>query len=177
MVLHIPWFPPKIISPETNKVTLKNTFSSTLVEENLFFRVTSLVSGEIVFGGDHGMWRTIAYAQCILSDTVGFRRSFWIIRYFFVRTTRPLVSLYCCTAVVGSPLSRCFRRYRPYPRSNFFFSAFRGEDLEKLCHGFCWFFCAHSLDLFLYAKSVFVLGKDGILYFIILRSDGFLWSP
>ena len=73
------------------------------------------------------MWRTIAYAQCILCDTVGFRRSFWI-------------------AVVGSPLSTCFRRYhRPYTLTRFFF----------VC-----------------AKSVFVQRKDGILYFNILRNNG-----
>ena len=85
------------------------------MEENVFFGVTLLVSGEIVFDGDHGMWRTIAYAQCILCDNVGFRRSFWIIRY--------------------------------------------------------------SCVFFLCAKSVFVLRKDGILYFIILRNNGFRWSP
>ena len=56
------------------------------VEENAIFRVTLLVSGEIVFDEDHGMWGTIEYTLCILCDTVGFRRSFWI-------------------AVVGSPLS------------------------------------------------------------------------
>ena len=72
------------------------------VEENAIFRVTLLVSGEIVFDEDHGMWGTIAYTRCILCDTVGFRRSFWI-------------------AVIGSPLSTCFRRYhRPYTLTRFF---------------------------------------------------------
>ena len=40
---------------------------------------------------------------------------------------------------------------------------------------------AHSFDFnFFYAKSVFVLfslRKDGILYFNILRNNGFRWSP
>ena len=126
------------------------------MEEKIFFRVTLLVSGEIIFGGNHGMWRTIAYAPCILCDTVGLRRSFWIIRYSCVCTIRPLVSLYCYTAVVGSPLSRRFRRYyRPYPRSNFFFSAFRGGDLEKWCHGFCCFFRTYSPDFCCCVQKVF----------------------
>ena len=129
----------------------------------------------MVFGGAHGMWITTEYAQCILCDTVGFRRSFWILRYSCVCTIRPLVSLYCCTAVVGSPLSRCFRRYhRPYPRSYFLFSAFRGGDLEKCCHGFCWgFFRTHSLDFFCaqrvfssYVKTAsFTLSFSGVMVF------------
>ena len=72
------------------------------VEENAIFRVTLLVSGDIVFDEDHGMWGTIEYTRCILCDTVGFRRSFWI-------------------AVVGSPLFTCFRRYhRPCTLIRFF---------------------------------------------------------
>ena len=151
------------------------------MEEKLFFRVTLLVSGEIIFGGNHGMWRTIAYAQCILCDTVCFRRSVWIIRYFCVRATRPLVSLYCCTAVVGSPLSRCFRRYhRPYPRSNLLFSAFRGGDLEKSCHGFCWGVFEHTHSIFFvrrvfssYVKTAsFTLSFSGVM--VIGRAHG-MW--
>ena len=79
-----------------------------------------LFSGGMASDGAHGTWITTEYAQCILCGTVGFRRSFWIRWYVGVGTTRPFVSLYCCTAVCGSPLSMCFRRYHlPYPRSNF----------------------------------------------------------
>ena len=82
-------------------------------------------SGIMVFGGAHGIWITTEYAQCILCDTVGFGRFFWILRYFCVCTTRPLVVI-SCIAVCGSPLSRCFRRYhRPYPRSNFTMTSVR----------------------------------------------------
>ena len=126
-----------------------------LVKSVIFsLRVTLLVSEEIVFGGDHGMWRIIAYAQCILCDTVGFRRSFWIIRYFCVCTTRPLVSLYCCTAVVDSPLSRCFRRYhRPYPRSNFSSLLSGGETLKNYVIDFAGVFRTHSLDFFFFVRK------------------------
>ena len=98
------------------------------MKENVIFRVTLLVSGEIVFDGDHGTWRTIAYTQCILCDTVGFRRSFWI-------------------AVVGSPVLSSL----PSPLHTHLILFF--------------FVCARNFS--------FVLRKDGILYFIILRSDGF----
>ena len=77
------------------------------------------------------------------------------IRYFCVCTTRTLTSFYCCITVVDSPLSRCFVM-----------------DFAGLV-----FFRTHSLEFFLVRKEFFfVPRKDGILYFITLRSDGFRWS-
>ena len=57
------------------------------------------------------------------------------------------------------------------------FSAFRGETLKKYVLDFAGVFSHTLTRFFLCARRVFGLRKDGILYFINLRSDGFRWSP